>query len=38
MDLFPWIAKRPIAEIKAAELLAMLRRIESRARWRLQPD
>ena len=30
MDVFPWIGKRPIAEIKAAELLAMLRRVESR--------
>lgn len=29
-DLFPWIGKRPIAEIKAPELLAVLRRIESR--------
>jgi integrase len=29
-DLFPWIGKRPIAEIKAPELLAALRRVESR--------
>ena len=29
-DVFPWIGKRPIAEIKAAELLAVLRRVESR--------
>ncbi len=29
-DLFPWIGKRPIAEIKAPELLAVLRRVESR--------
>jgi len=29
-DLFPWIGKRPIAEIKAPELLAVLRRTESR--------
>ncbi len=29
-DLFPWLGKRPIAEIKAPELLAALRRIESR--------
>lgn len=29
-DLFPWLSKRPIAEIKAPELLAVLRRIESR--------
>lgn len=29
-DLFPWIGKRPIAEIKAPDLLAVLRRIESR--------
>jgi integrase len=30
IDLFPWLGKRPIAEIKAPELLAVLRRIESR--------
>jgi len=29
-DLFPWLGKRPIAEIKAPELLAVLRRIDSR--------
>jgi len=29
-DLFPWLGKRPIAEIKAPDLLAVLRRIESR--------
>jgi integrase len=29
-DLFPWIGTRPIAEIKAPELLTVLRRIESR--------
>lgn len=29
-DIFPWIGGRPIAELKAAELLAVLRRIESR--------
>ena len=29
-DLLPWLGKRPIAEIKAPELLAVLRRIESR--------
>ncbi|WP_341918601.1 tyrosine-type recombinase/integrase [Hydrocarboniphaga effusa] len=29
-DLFPWLGKRPIAEINAPELLAVLRRIESR--------
>jgi len=29
-DLFPWVGKRPIAEIKAPALLAVLRRIESR--------
>jgi integrase len=28
--IFPWIGKRPIAEIKAPELLAVLRRMESR--------
>jgi integrase len=30
IDIFPWLGKRPIAEIKAPELLAVLRRIESR--------
>jgi integrase len=29
-DIFPWLGKRPVAEIKAPELLAVLRRIESR--------
>lgn len=29
-DIFPWIGKRPIAEIDAPTLLAVLRRIESR--------
>ncbi len=29
-DLFPWIGKRPITEIKAPELLAVLRRVENR--------
>jgi integrase len=29
-DVFPWIGARPIAEITAPELLAVLRRIESR--------
>ncbi|MEN6421707.1 MAG: integrase arm-type DNA-binding domain-containing protein [Smithella sp.] len=29
-DLFPWIGKRPIADIKAPELLSVLRRVESR--------
>jgi len=29
-DLFPWIGKRPISEIKAPELLGALRRVESR--------
>lgn len=29
-DLFPWIGARPIKELKAPELLAVLRRIESR--------
>ena len=29
-DLFPWIGKRPIAEIKAPELLMTLRRVERR--------
>jgi integrase len=29
-DIFPWIGGRPIVDIKAPELLAVLRRIESR--------
>src|SRR5438128_4597637 len=29
-DIFPWLGKQPIAEIKTPELLAVLRRIESR--------
>ena len=29
-DIFPWVGGRPIAEIKAPELLATLRRIEER--------
>lgn len=29
-DIFPWLGKRPVAEVKAPELLAVLRRIESR--------
>lgn len=29
-DVFPWIGARPVAEIKAPELLQVLRRIESR--------
>ncbi len=29
-DIFPWIGKRPISEIKAPELLTVLRRIEER--------
>jgi integrase len=29
-DLFPWIGKRPVNDIKARELLAVLRRVESR--------
>jgi integrase len=29
-DLFPWLGKRPIAEIKAPELLTALRRVENR--------
>lgn len=29
-DVFPWVGGKPIAEIKAPELLAALRRIESR--------
>jgi integrase len=29
-DIFPWLGERPIAEITAPELLACLRRIESR--------
>lgn len=30
MDIFPWIGSRPMREISAPELLAVLRRIESR--------
>ena len=29
-DIFPWIGKRPIAELKAPELLKVLRRMEER--------
>jgi len=29
-DLFPWIGKQPVNDIKARELLAVLRRVESR--------
>lgn len=29
-DIFPWIGKRPIAEVTSPELLAALRRVESR--------
>lgn len=29
-DIFPWLGDRPIAEIRASELLAVLRRIETR--------
>jgi integrase len=29
-DVFPWVGKRPIAEITAPELLKMLRRVEGR--------
>jgi integrase len=29
-DILPWVGKRPIAELKAPELLTVLRRIESR--------
>ncbi len=29
-DMFPWIGKRPISQIKAPELLSVLRRVESR--------
>ena len=29
-DVFPWIGSRPIAEVKPAELLGVLRRIEAR--------
>ena len=31
-DIFPWIGDRPIAEVTAPELLAVVRRIEDRAR------
>ena len=30
-NVFPWLGKRPIAEIIAPDLLSMLRRIESRS-------
>ena len=30
VDLFPWIGSRPISDIKAPELLATIRRVESR--------
>jgi integrase len=30
-DLFPWLGKRPVSEIKAPELLKALRRVEERA-------
>ncbi|MGH7604004.1 MAG: tyrosine-type recombinase/integrase [Gemmatimonadaceae bacterium] len=30
IDLFPWVGGRPIAEIRPPELLAVLRRVESR--------
>ena len=33
-NVFPWLGPRPIADIKAPELLAVLRRIESRGRWK----
>ncbi|WP_321907439.1 tyrosine-type recombinase/integrase [Paraburkholderia sp. J11-2] len=29
-DVFPWLGERPIAEIKAPEVLAVLRRVEAR--------
>ncbi len=29
-DLFPWIGAKPIADLKAPELLATLQRIENR--------
>jgi hypothetical protein len=29
-DVFPWIGKRPIAQLESSEMLALLRRIESR--------
>jgi len=29
-DVFPWIGKRPIAELQASDILAMLHRIENR--------
>lgn len=36
-DLFPWLGSRPIAAITAAELLAVLRRIEARGGHRYDP-
>jgi integrase len=29
-DIFPWLGKRPVAEVTAPEVLAVLRRVESR--------
>jgi hypothetical protein len=29
-DVFPWIGKRPIAQIESSEMLALLRQLESR--------
>ncbi len=29
-DVFPWLGKRPITEIDAPEILAVLKRIDSR--------
>ncbi len=29
-DIFPWLGKRPVSEIKAPEILAILRRVENR--------
>ena len=36
-DAFPWIGGRPIGEITAPELLAVLRRVESRGALALIP-
>src|ERR1019366_10238117 len=33
-DIFPWIGGRPIAEVTAPELLAVVRRIEIGAHWK----
>ncbi len=36
-DVFPWIGSEPIAELKAPELLAVVRRIEERGTLKIAP-